>query len=247
MKKVLLYSGGTDSWLIDKIWKPDVRLYVDLKSMYSTEEMWKIVLGKTGHVEFSDLPLGQFEDKKTAFIPMRNMYLLMQACFYGEHICLGATKEDAGGSSDKDIEFLNEAEHLLNRLWAPQSLYAGKKIIIEKQFLQYTKNDLIQKYLAQGGNINEFKNETFSCYSPKKQKECLMCKACFRKFIACYGNGADYTKEELEKIYTFAERSVVHRSHHAKGRYFLDKDNGEEVLRVLMRLYSELGKELNLD
>lgn len=23
-KKVLLYSGGMDSWLIDKIWKPDV-------------------------------------------------------------------------------------------------------------------------------------------------------------------------------------------------------------------------------
>lgn len=27
-KKVLLYSGGMDSWLIDKIWKPDVKLYV---------------------------------------------------------------------------------------------------------------------------------------------------------------------------------------------------------------------------
>lgn len=25
-KKVLLYSGGMDSWLIDKIWKPDVKL-----------------------------------------------------------------------------------------------------------------------------------------------------------------------------------------------------------------------------
>ena len=247
MKKVLLYSGGTDSWLIDKIWKPDVRLYVDLKSMYSAEEIRKIVEHDTKNVVYSSLPLGQFEDKQTAFIPMRNMYLLMQASFYGEHICLGATKEDIGGSSDKDLDFFNEAEHLLNRLWSPQSLFSGKKILVEKQFLQYTKNDLIQKYLEQGGDINKFKNETFSCYSPKDNKECLMCKACFRKFVACFGNGADYSKEELEKVYQFAESSVVHRSHHAIGRYFLDKDNGEEVFRVLIRLYTTLGKELNLD
>ena len=30
MKKVLLYSGGMDSWLISKICKPDVKLFVDM-------------------------------------------------------------------------------------------------------------------------------------------------------------------------------------------------------------------------
>ena len=34
-KKVLLYSGGMDSWLIDKLWKPDIRLYVDMNTRYS--------------------------------------------------------------------------------------------------------------------------------------------------------------------------------------------------------------------
>ena len=28
-KKVLLYSGGMDSYIIDKLWKPDVKLYIN--------------------------------------------------------------------------------------------------------------------------------------------------------------------------------------------------------------------------
>lgn len=250
MKKVLLYSGGTDSWLIDKIWKPDVKLYVDLNSMYSKQEMNKIGNGVKGFgsdVAYDCLPLGRYEDKKTAFIPMRNMYLLMQACFYGDTICLGATKEDAGGSSDKDIEFLIEAEQLLNRLWKPQSLYPGKKIKIEKRFTEYTKEELLEQYLSQGGSIDTYKNETFSCYSPRGDKECLSCKACFRKFVTCYRNGAEYSGSELLKMYHFIEENVAHRSHHAEGRYFLDKENGQDVLAVIKKLYSELGKELNLD
>lgn len=38
MKKVLLYSGGTDSWLIDKIWKPDTKIYIDIHGRYSEVE-----------------------------------------------------------------------------------------------------------------------------------------------------------------------------------------------------------------
>lgn len=40
--KVLLYSGGMDSWLIDKIWKPDVKLYVDMNTKYSQEEIKRL-------------------------------------------------------------------------------------------------------------------------------------------------------------------------------------------------------------
>lgn len=247
-KKVLLYSGGTDSWIIDKIWKPDVCLYVGLGSMYSNAELSRLSKPACGQVIATHLPLGDFEDKKTAFIPMRNMYLLMQACYFGDTICLGATAEDAGGSSDKDIDFLNEAEHLLNRLWKPQSLFKGKKITIEKRFTQYTKEQLLQEYLNQGGDIETFKKETFSCYTPTyDDKECFYCKCCFRKFIVCYGNGALYSDEALRTMQRFIEENVVHRSHHAEGRYFLDKENGQQTLKVIKKLYDHLGLELNLD
>ena len=38
-KKVLLYSGGMDSFIIDKLWKPDLKLYVDLKGIYNRTEI----------------------------------------------------------------------------------------------------------------------------------------------------------------------------------------------------------------
>ena len=244
--RVLLYSGGTDSWLIKELWHPDVLLYVDMKTQYSKQEIQRIK--KRGEdVKIVSLPLGEWEDKKTAFIPMRNMYLLMVASNYGDHICLGATKEDAGGSSDKDIDFLNEAESMLNRLWAPQSLYEGRKIWVEKDFAKLTKADMLRFYLKLNGDINRFKEETFSCYTPKRGKECMACKACFRKFIVACGNGAEYSDKDKRKMLRFIEKEIVHKSKHAKGRYFLEKDNGQEVLQAIQKLYDEMGKKLNLE
>ena len=243
--KVLLYSGGTDSWLIKELWNPDVLLYVDMKTQYSKQEIKRIKKRKE-NVKIVSFPLGEWEDKKTAFIPMRNMYLLMVASNYGDKVCLGATKEDAGGSSDKDVDFLNEAEAMLNRLWKPQSLYDGKKVWVEKDYAKLTKSDMLQIYLKLNGNINRFKKETFSCYTPHRGKECMECKACFRKFIVAYGNGAEYTAREKRRMLHFMEKEVVHKSSHAKGRYFLEKDNGEEVLKVIKKLYDEMGETLNL-
>lgn len=249
--KVLLYSGGTDSWLISKIWKPDVLLYVDMVTRYSPEEIIHISDTLSDEdskkLNFALLSLGEFEDKKTAFIPARNMYLLLLACNYGDEICLGSLKDDEGGVADMGIDFLTEAERLLNRLYSKQAFYEGKKIRIETEFVNYTKDALLGLYLEGGGDINKFKKETFSCYTPNESKECLGCKACFRKFVACYKYGAEYSEEELLCMYDYIEKNVVHRSHHAEGRYFLDKPNGQEILEVIERLYQHLGKELDLE
>ena len=42
MKKVLLYSGGVDSYMINQIWKPDVKLYVDMNTRYSKQEIARL-------------------------------------------------------------------------------------------------------------------------------------------------------------------------------------------------------------
>lgn len=240
-KKVMLYSGGTDSWLIKEIWKPDVLLYVDMKTQYSAQEL-KRIEARGEEVKVVEFPLGQWEDKDTAFIPMRNMYLLMVASNYGDEICLGATKEDAGGSSDKDLDFLYEAERMLNRLWGKQSLYAGREIYIENTFARMTKQELLQQYLAEGGNLKRFKEETFSCYHPVADKECCHCKACFRKFsaIAPYDITV-YSDTELHNMFAFVEGNVIHRSKHAVGRYFMDKENGQEVKKAIGALYNYFG------
>lgn len=82
MKKVLLYSGGMDSWLIDKIWKPDVKLYIDMKTRYSEEEIKRL----PNDVIIEQLDLGKWE-RTDAIIPLRNLYLVMLATNYGDDIC----------------------------------------------------------------------------------------------------------------------------------------------------------------
>ena len=42
MTKVLLYSGGTDSWLIEKLWKPDKKIYINIHGFYSDAEIAKL-------------------------------------------------------------------------------------------------------------------------------------------------------------------------------------------------------------
>ena len=86
--KVLLYSGGMDSWLIDKIWKPDVKLYVDMNTKYSQEEIKR--LPSDVIIDKLDLSKWEREDK---IIPLRNMYLIGIASNYGN---LSKTTLDRG-------------------------------------------------------------------------------------------------------------------------------------------------------
>ena len=77
MKKILLYSGGMDSWLIDKIWQPDQKIYFNLHTDYSDLEMDRL----PDDVTIMDFPfLKQFEIPHNGVIPLRNLYLFMLAC-----------------------------------------------------------------------------------------------------------------------------------------------------------------------
>ena len=104
MKKVLLYSGGIDSWLIDKLWRPDIKLYININGSYSQEELKRL----PSDTIIFNFPLGQFEEKDTKYIPLRNLYFLMLASNYGDTVCLGATSGDYG-AIDKRPEFLQQA------------------------------------------------------------------------------------------------------------------------------------------
>ena len=44
MSKVLLYSGGTDSWLIDKLWKPDKKIYINFYGKHIVD--WNFINGE---------------------------------------------------------------------------------------------------------------------------------------------------------------------------------------------------------
>jgi 7-cyano-7-deazaguanine synthase in queuosine biosynthesis len=211
MKKILLYSGGMDSWLIDKLWNPDLRLYVDMHTKYSESEIQKIKK-QNSDVLIVDFPLGQWE-RDDAIIPLRNLYLLMVVCnITGDEdieLCYGATAGDR--SKDQSLEFQHKAEELLNYLYQPQSwIPNGKNIKIITEFRQYTKAQMLQMYLDKGGTLEEAFNGSLSCYHPDENlKECWNCKPCFRKFVAFAYCGYEFDKDIIDKNMKYIKEHIA--------------------------------------
>lgn len=243
MSKVLLYSGGMDSWLIDKLWKPDIKLYIDIDGSYSAQEI--SLLSKD--VKIIHFPLGQFE-QESKFIPLRNLYFLMLASNYGDEICLGATAGD-WGSKDKTPEFFDKAEEMLNFLLQKQSKVANSKHIkIEREYLYKYKDELVKEYLDKGGTLEAIYNDSFSCFNPCGNNACYSCKPCFRKYVCLAYYGYQYSKEERKKMYDFVRAEIVPYSRNKNATYYLDRGSeGEKAKIIVDRLYEEFGGNIEND
>ena len=101
-----------DSWLIDKIWQPDEKVYINMHTRYSEQEIAKIK-ARNEDVTILDFPLGQYE-REDKIIPLRNLYLVMAICNYTGNedvdICLGATAGDR--VLDKSIGFTERVKRV---------------------------------------------------------------------------------------------------------------------------------------
>lgn len=223
-KKVLLYSGGMDSWLIDKIWKPDVKIYVDMGTRYAKEEIRR--LPSDVIIERLDLSKWERDDK---IIPLRNMYLIGIATNYGNEICLGATAGDR--VLDKSPVFGDLYESLLNYLYQKQHWTEQRKIRINLDFKKYTKTELLRMYIEQGGDIFDAYNSSFSCYTPSDNgKECWNCKPCFRKFIAFALNGYKFPDDIVCRNISYIKREILPL---IESGIYGRKQEEEEIKRVL--------------
>ena len=86
-KKVLLFSGGFDSCLQEWLVKPDVLLYVDMKTSYSEREIEALQRLPKHYKErliIKELPLGEYE-RENKYLPYRNLILGTIAMQYGQH------------------------------------------------------------------------------------------------------------------------------------------------------------------
>lgn len=211
MQKILLYSGGMDSYLIDKLWKPDRRIYIDMHTRYSKQEI-NCIKKRRDDVEFIDFPLGQWE-REDKIIPLRNLYLPMVICnITGDEdvdICLGATNSDR--VLDKSEEYVEKATDLLSYLYQPQWwIPEGKKVRVNIDFKKYTKEDLLKMYMEQGGDLDKAYNESFSCYEPDEEGNvCHKCKPCFRKFVAFASVGYEFPEEVLRKTIPYIGKEII--------------------------------------
>jgi len=207
-KKVLLCSAGMDSYIIDKLEKPDVCLFIDSKSNYSgIEKKWMIenkehynnlvILGDV--LDLSMVELDNF------IVPLRNLFLAAFGTYFGDEIILGATYGDR--STDKDYTFQGMMNGVLNYIYGKSHWCEGRHINFNLKYKYWTKEDLIKEFIKQGGTVDELINYSFSCYTPDNDEQpCGECKPCTRKFLSILGatgiDISDYYKNKPRYYFT---------------------------------------------
>lgn len=193
-KKVLLFSSGMDSFIINKLEKPDVLLFIDNKSNYSDIEMKYLEsVGYDNLIFVEDFIDHSKIELPNMIIPSRNLYFAMIAANFGEEIILGATLGDR--STDKDKKFAKLASKLLTHIYNSHWNTKGE-IHVNLKYKDYTKQDLVTEYMAQQRLLDrtaievvqDLLIESFSCYHPLEDgRQCNRCKPDLRKFLAILG------------------------------------------------------------
>ena len=180
-KRVLMYSGGMDSWIIDKLWKPDVKVFVNFHTKGSEEEIKRL----PSDVIVKDFDIKEFEvQDEHKLLPMRNLLLAIIGTYYGDEVCLGSI----GGSvhRDNNNEFARKTTDLLNYLYEEQN----RKVNIVLPYCNTSKTELVKLYKDAGGDLEKAYNESFSCYTPDENgNECGECISCKQKIEAFKNNG----------------------------------------------------------
>ena len=239
-KKVLLCSAGMDSYIIDKLEKPDVCLFIDSKSNYSgIEKQW--LLDSKEHYnnlivldDVLDLSMVELDN---FIVPVRNLFFAAYGTYFGDEILLGATYGDR--SSDKDYVFQGMMNGVLNYIYGKSHWCEGRNINFNLKYKEWTKEDLIKEFIKQGGNVEELVFHSFSCYTPDRNNEaCGKCKPCTRKFLSILGaTGIDISEYYDNKPRDYFTTGVIQQwlsdlqlSVNRRGR------ESEETERTLIKM-----------
>lgn len=189
-KKVLLFSGGLDSWVTAHLWNPDILLYCSINHRYQNKELQVIsqllpyLPTSIPFVEDSRVDLNQ-DERQDAIIPLRNLYFLMIASRYGDVVGVGVLYGEVNG--DKSHTFAKAAENIFYTCYKESYWSEGRRIKIEYPICDYTKAEAVQEYLKQGFSAQAILN-TVSCYEGR-EKHCGLCSNCLKRYIAFQLNG----------------------------------------------------------
>ena len=205
-KTVLLYSGGMDSWLIEKIMKPDICLFVRIHTKNNDLEYKKLLeLQNKGlarkDIIILDYDLSMFERvDQNYYLPLRNLHLVTLAAHFGNKIILGS--ESSSLHYDNNEVFRTKAQDLISYLYSEKE---ETKVEVLLPFMNTSKTELLKMYLDRGGDIEEAYNHTYSCYNPCGDHECMNCSSCALKFVAFYNNNYKFKRETIDKFIHYVE------------------------------------------
>jgi 7-cyano-7-deazaguanine synthase len=230
--KVVLFSGGMDSYCLVKTVKPDIILFFDIgtKDNKKEKELLK-TLPFYNKITIVKLNLKQWE-LKNKILPHRNSIFCLIASNYGNRIYIGTTKGDT--TKDKDYIFKAQVEGMLNyfaldkhKVNLPNYPYS-----IEMPFKDITKTEIIKYFIREGNNINELITYSRSCYDGK-DKECGICRSCIRKAIALELNNYNTDK-------CFSNKPFENINEETMNKFKERKEEFEELQKVIKskHLYS---------
>ena len=211
-KKVLLCSAGMDSYIIDKLEKPDVCLFIDSKSNYSGIEKQWMIKNKEHYnnlIILDDVLDLSMVELDNFIVPLRNLFLAAFGTYFGDEIILGATYGDR--STDKDYTFQGMMNGILNYIYGKGHWCEGRHIDFNLKYKEWTKEDLITAFVEQGGDVEELVFNSFSCYTPDRNDEaCGKCKPCTRKFLSILGaTGVDISEYYDNKPRDYFTEEVI--------------------------------------
>jgi len=181
--RILLFSGGLDSFILYHYLGKPTPLYFNLGHRYAFKEI-KIIGDMVKNKLIDDVEwdfsytLTEWE-LPDAHIPFRNILLAMGASRYGDTVYLG-------GVTDDRVSDNTRASHA--DMTAIISRYAGRFVEVRAPFaeLNYSKFDAVKWFLKKYKRTGQAESSllsTLSCFSPKEGR-CMGCKACFRWYVA---------------------------------------------------------------
>lgn len=195
-RRVLLYSGGVDSYCAAILTDPDVLLHVPLGGAYGDVETDRLRTppGMEHRLVIAPLAgISRFESPKLNFIlPARNAFLALMGAQYGSEVMLGSIAANTG--SDKDEGFADLMTQLMSHIWSEQPLWnpVARPTRLTLPVRHLTKAQLVAEALRAGATPEDIRDRTFSCYSPHDDgTPCGYCAPCGKKWAALAANDVE--------------------------------------------------------
>lgn len=196
-KKILLFSGGLDSFIAWHYLDHPVTLFINAGQSYvqKESETVKYFSQKYENMKLkvdNSLDLSQWEEKNY-YIPYRNVFFSMVGSLYAPRVYLIGIQ---GDSVDDNNPI---ATKLMSKFF--MNFNYDKKVVITSPFYKKSKSQIVQWYLKKKLPVEDLLR-TRSCYDKDSYGQCGKCASCFRRWVALENNDIkeDYDSPPWEWI-----------------------------------------------
>lgn len=183
MTKVILNSGGMDSFFVATEVPDAVHVFVNIGQKYAAKELRaaRNIAAFVGAplYEIVGAQIGRYEHE-SGIIPLRNAELILCAGQFGEDIYLGILENEV--NSDKSPEFLRAMEQVMTISCRPQYWSDGRTFRLHTPLGTRSKVELAKGLRGLPGHWAAMLR-TVSCYAATDQ-HCGECPSCFKRWVA---------------------------------------------------------------